>query len=79
MAVKKQLDFEASDLPEAASDWFRQFLKHLELFMVETGQVAWKGEALAGLYCIRNGSAGASPSRQIASLFRVRCYLNSTS
>ena len=38
MAVKKQLDFDASDLPEAASDWFRQFLKHLELFMVETGQ-----------------------------------------
>ncbi len=39
MAVKKQPDSGARELPEAASDWFRQFLKHLELFMVETGQL----------------------------------------
>lgn len=38
MAVKKQPDSGASELPEAAHDWFRQFLKHLELFMVETSQ-----------------------------------------
>lgn len=38
MAVKKQPDSGTSELPESAHDWFRQFLKHLELFMVETSQ-----------------------------------------
>ena len=38
MAVKKQPESDARELSEAANDWFRQFLKHLELFMVETGQ-----------------------------------------
>lgn len=38
MAFKKQPDSGASELPEAANDWFRQFLKHLQLFMVETSQ-----------------------------------------
>lgn len=38
MGVKKQPDSHANELPEAANDWFRQFLKHLELFMVETSK-----------------------------------------
>ena len=38
MAVKKQPESDAGALPETANDWFRQFLMHLELFMVETGQ-----------------------------------------
>ncbi len=38
MAVKKQPESDAGTLSETANDWFRQFLKHLELFMVETGQ-----------------------------------------
>ena len=38
MAVKKQPESSAGELCEAANDWFRQFLKHLEIFMVETGQ-----------------------------------------
>ncbi len=35
---EKQLDFEAEGLSEVASDWFRQFRKHLELAMVDTGR-----------------------------------------
>ncbi|MEO8493514.1 MAG: hypothetical protein ABI614_00480 [Planctomycetota bacterium] len=38
MAVKKQPDSDAGELSEAVNDWLRQFLKHLELFMVQTGQ-----------------------------------------
>jgi len=38
MAVKKQPDSGASELTESANDFFRQFLKHLEIYMVETGQ-----------------------------------------
>jgi hypothetical protein len=38
MAVKKQPESGAGELSEAANDWFRQFLKLLELFIVETGQ-----------------------------------------
>jgi len=38
MPVKKQPDSNASELHEGANDWFRQFLKHLELFTVETGR-----------------------------------------
>lgn len=38
MAVKKQPDSVAGTLPEGANDWFRQFLKHLEIFMTEMGQ-----------------------------------------
>lgn len=38
MAVKKQPDSGAGEISEAAIDWFQQFLKHLEIFMAETGQ-----------------------------------------
>ncbi len=38
MAVKKQPDSNSGKLHETTNDWFREFLKHLELFMVETGQ-----------------------------------------
>lgn len=36
MAVEKQPD-DSETLSEGANEWFRQFLKHLEMFMVETG------------------------------------------
>ena len=38
MAVKKQPESEATGIPEAADEWFRQFLKLLEITMFETGQ-----------------------------------------
>lgn len=38
MGVKKQPDPEAGKIPEVVDDWFRQFIKHLELYLVETGQ-----------------------------------------
>ena len=38
MAVKKQPDSGTGELTEAANDWFRQFLKHLEIHLVATGQ-----------------------------------------
>ena len=38
MAVKKQPDSGTGELSEAANDWFRQFLKHLELYLVAVGQ-----------------------------------------
>ena len=38
MAVKKQPESNSGKLHETTSDWFREFLKHLELFMVGTGQ-----------------------------------------
>ena len=38
MAVKKQPDPDAGTLSEGANDWFRQFLKHLEISMAEIGQ-----------------------------------------
>lgn len=38
MAIKKQPESDAGEISEAVNDWFRQFLKHLEIFMVETGQ-----------------------------------------
>lgn len=38
MVVKKQPDSNAETVPEGANDWFRQFLKHLEISMAETGQ-----------------------------------------
>lgn len=38
MAVKKQPDPDAGTISEGASDWFRQFLKHLEISMAEMGQ-----------------------------------------
>jgi len=38
MAVKKQPDSNVSALTETANDWFRQFLKHLEIHMAETGE-----------------------------------------
>jgi hypothetical protein len=39
MAVKKQPESSAGELSEFANDWFRQFVKHVEVYMVETGQV----------------------------------------
>ena len=38
MTLKKQPESNAGELCESANTWFRQFLKHLELFMAETGQ-----------------------------------------
>lgn len=38
MAVKKPPESRASDLCETANDWFRQFLKHLEIHLADTGQ-----------------------------------------
>lgn len=38
MSIKKQPESSAGELCEAANDWFRQFLKHLEIYMAETGQ-----------------------------------------
>ena len=38
MAVKKRPESDSGTLSEAANNWFRQFLKHVELFMVETAQ-----------------------------------------
>ncbi len=38
MTVKKQPEASRGELCESANDWFRQFLKHLEFFMTETGQ-----------------------------------------
>lgn len=38
MAIKKQPDHDSGTLSEGANDWFRQFLKHLEIYMAETGQ-----------------------------------------
>lgn len=38
MAAKKQPEASTSELAVAASDWFRQFLKILELFMIEVGK-----------------------------------------
>ena len=36
MAVKKQPDSDAGEFSEVADDWFRQFLRHLELDLVAT-------------------------------------------
>lgn len=38
MVVKKQPESDSGELSGAANDWFLQFLKHLEIFMTETGQ-----------------------------------------
>lgn len=38
MNVKKQPESNAGELCESANDWFRLFLKHLEVYMTETGQ-----------------------------------------
>jgi hypothetical protein len=38
MAVKKQPDPGTREISESVNDWFRQFLKQLELHLVETGQ-----------------------------------------
>jgi len=38
MAVKKQPDSKSATISEGANDWFRQFLKHLELSWSEIGQ-----------------------------------------
>jgi hypothetical protein len=38
MTVKKQPESSAGELCESANDWFRQFLKLLEIYMAETGQ-----------------------------------------
>jgi hypothetical protein len=38
MAAKKQHESESASTPIVASDWFRQFLKHLELDVADSGQ-----------------------------------------
>lgn len=38
MTVKKQPEASAGELSETANDWFRVFLKHLEIYMAETGK-----------------------------------------
>jgi len=38
MTIKKQPESSAGELGASANDWFRQFLKHLEINMAETGQ-----------------------------------------
>lgn len=38
MNVKRQPESSAQELYESANDWFRQFLKHVEIFMAATGQ-----------------------------------------
>lgn len=38
MTVRKQPEATAGELCESANDWFRQFLKHLEIHMAVTGQ-----------------------------------------
>lgn len=38
MAIKKQLNSKRDELSEAANDWIRQFLKVLELNLLEEGQ-----------------------------------------
>jgi hypothetical protein len=38
MTVKKPPESSAGELCEPANDWFRQFLKLLEVFLAETGQ-----------------------------------------
>ena len=38
MAIKKQPNPQVAALHEGANDWFRQFVKHLELSLAETGQ-----------------------------------------
>lgn len=37
MAVKKQPDPDAGEIPELVNEWFRQFLKHLELHLLTHG------------------------------------------
>jgi hypothetical protein len=49
MTVKKQPEHIAGELCESANDWFRQFLKHVEIFMVETGQALNPDSELAEL------------------------------
>lgn len=38
MAVKKQPDPDTGEIPEFVNEWFRQFLKHLELHLLTRGQ-----------------------------------------
>ena len=38
MTVKKQLDPDTGEISGSANEWFRQFLKHLELHLVALGQ-----------------------------------------
>jgi len=38
MAVKKQPDPDTDEIPAFVNEWFRQFLKHLEMHLVSHGQ-----------------------------------------
>lgn len=38
MAIKKQPDSVPGKIPEVADEWLRQFLKHLEVHLVESAQ-----------------------------------------
>ena len=51
MTVKKQPESSAGELCESANDWFRQFLKHLEIFMAETGQ-ALRPDSESAEFCL---------------------------
>lgn len=51
MTVKKQPEASAGELCESANDWFRQFLKHLEIFMAETGQ-ALRPDSESADFCL---------------------------
>jgi len=58
MAVKKQPDSGASELLEAANEWFCQFLEQLELFWVETSQSLGPnsesaGQRLAAMHAVK--------------------------
>ena len=51
MAVKKQPEAIVGELCESANDWFRQFLKHLEIHMAETGQ-AVRPDSESAEFCL---------------------------
>lgn len=51
MTVKKQPEASAGELDESANAWFRQFLKHLEIYMAETGQ-ALRPDSESAEFCL---------------------------
>jgi hypothetical protein len=51
MNVKKQPDASTGELCESANDWFRQFLKHLEIYMAETGR-GLRPDSEAAEFCL---------------------------
>jgi hypothetical protein len=49
MTIQRQPESSAGELYESANDWFRQFLKHLEIFMADTGQALRSDSDMAEL------------------------------